>query len=383
MTACAVCGSPIAEPLYRSSGGRAVTSMTVALDQDTVVYCCDVCAHLQTPPIGDLDAYYATAYRILLESEEEDQLYEVVDGQATFRAQHQAETFLRLVDLGPGARVLDYGAAKGATMRRVREARPDVAIHFYDVSDMYSPYWQKLVADDAWATFELPAEWSASFDVVTSFFMIEHVEHPADVVAAQFGLLRPGGTIYAVVPNPSYNIGDFVVVDHTNHFSGSSLERLMVDAGFHDVEVDDDAHHGAWVVQGRRPEHRSAPAARRVAVEPHLARARELAAFWSSARDRVAQAEADVAGRRVAMYGAGFYGAFIRAGLAHPDAVEAYVDQNPHLQGTEHDGRPVVAPADLDPAITDVLVGLNPLHARPIIEAIEAWRNRPLRFHYL
>ena len=253
MTACAVCDADLGDPIYRSSSNQALTSLCTILDQSTVVFSCPSCGHLQTPPIGDLEAYYATAYRILLESEEEDQIYAVVDGERVYRADHQAATLLDRVELPPAARVLDYGAAKGATMRKVRDARPDVDLHFFDVSDMYADYWRKIVDDEAWATFERPANWSGSFDAVASFFMLEHVERPREVVGAMFDLLRPGGVVYAVVPNPFVNVGDFVVVDHTNHFTRPSLDWLFAATGFDQISIDADAHSGAWVLSARRP----------------------------------------------------------------------------------------------------------------------------------
>ena len=380
---CAVCGSAV-EVVYESSSGQALTSLCTLLDQPTVVAACPTCGHLQTPPIGDLDAYYATAYRILLASEEEDQIYAVTDGRIEYRAERQAAGFLATVPLPADARVLDYGAAKGATMRRVRAERPDVQLHFFDVSDMYVDHWRTLVADDAFATFEAPAAWTGSFDVVSSFFMLEHVAQPTEVVAAMADLVRPGGTIYAIVPDPFVNVGDFVVVDHTNHFTRPALERLFTDAGFEAVTVDGDAYAGAWVVDARKPASGATPAPGGATspVAVALERARELAGYWSSAHARVVAAEQAARGP-LAIYGAGFYGSFVRANLAHPDAVVAYVDQNPHLIGTEHDGRPVVAPADLGAEVTDVVVGLNPLHARSIVADIEAWHGRDLGLHFL
>ncbi|CAN5672626.1 hypothetical protein BH10ACT1_BH10ACT1_28660 [soil metagenome] len=386
---CAVCGAAT-EVIYRSEQGQALTSLCTLLDQPTEVTACRSCAHLQTPPIGDLEAYYATAYRILLASEEEDQIYEVGDGAITYRAAHQATTMLSRVDLPVGARVLDYGAAKGATMRRVRDARPDVSVHLFDVSDMYVEHWKALVEDDAWATFETPRPWAGSFDLVASFFMLEHVEHPAEVVAALFALVRPGGSVHCVVPDPFVNVADLIVVDHTNHFTGPSLQRLFSDCGFDGVRVDGSAHTGAWVVTARRPvvaEEHDAVLPSPSAVAEAFDRSTEVASYWGSAREVVRRAEAtaldDAGSGALAIYGAGFYGSFIRANLRHPEAVVAYVDQSPHLIGTEHDGRPVVSPADLPSVVGHVIVGLNPLLARSIIEEIPAWQDRDLHLHFL
>jgi hypothetical protein len=84
-----------------------------------------------------------------------------------------------------------------------------------------------------------------------------------------------------------------------------------------------------------------------------------------------------------AIYGAGFYGNFIASLIKAPTRIECFIDQNTHLQGREIHGKPIVAPAKLNPAIDTVFVGLNPQHARGTIDAIVAWRDAPLRYFYL
>ena len=379
---CSVCCGPLADPIFRSRSDVSLTSLCTLQSQPTIVYSCPTCGHLQTPALGDLDEYYASTYRILIDSEEEDQLYDTVDGRQVFRAEHQATTFLSLVRPAQAARVLDFGAAKGATMRQVVSSRPDLQVHFFDVSDMYVDYWRRIVADDAFATHTLPEDWLGSFDVVTSFFMLEHVEHPVDVLTTVRSLLRPGGIAYLIVPNPIVNIADFVVVDHTNHFVDSSLERAFVRAGFDEIALDETAHQGAWTVTARRPTGAS-DAAPTTDVTPNRATAAALADYWTSVVDRIAEAERSVASSPAAIYGAGFYGSYIRAALEHPEQIAMWIDQNPYLHGREHFGLPVVAPADLPQDVRDIYVGLNPRAARSIIEGVEVWQDRAIRFHYL
>jgi len=382
-TECVVCGKTIGGALYASSSAESLTSLCTVSPQPALVYGCASCGHLQTPPLADLEEYYRSTYRILIATEEEDQLYAVREGRPVYRADHQAATLLTRVEVPPSARILDYGAAKGATMRRVMVSRPDVRPYLFDVSDMYLPFWQRIVPDEAFATHELPTSWAGSFDVVVSFFMLEHVERPVEVLSTMRSLLRPGGVAYVTVPNPAVNIADFVVVDHVNHFTASSLERTFLASGFDAVSLDAEAHDGAWVATGRRPQDAHASPAPRTDVAASVATGTELAAYWSAVGERIREAERLVQNRPAAVYGAGFYGSFIRTNLERPERIVAYVDQNPHLQGTEHFGRPVVSPADLDPLVTDVFVGLNPRLARSIIAGVADWRDRALRFQYL
>jgi SAM-dependent methyltransferase len=387
---CCVCGTALAAPLYRSSSPTSLTSLCTTLDQRTVVFLCEACGHLQSPALPDIDEFYGTGYRILLDSEEEDQIYCVADGVPVFRADHQADEFLRSVTVPAGARVLDYGSAKGATIARVLRARPDIDAHVFDVSDLYAEFWERIVPAPTFATHAVPPAWAGSFDVVASFFVLEHVEDPRDVLRIMHSLLRRDGVLYAIVPNPTVNIADFVVVDHRQHFTASSLDRVLLDAGFVDVVLDSGAHEGAWVVQARagrvdESDERAGAGHERArhAVESSVLAARGLQRYWAALGDRLRLAEQAIGMRPVAVYGAGFYGSYIGAHLEHPDRIRAYVDQNPYLQGTKHLGCPVVGPADLDPAIGDVHVGLNPRIARAAIAAVDAWRARDLTLHYL
>lgn len=382
---CRVCGATLAAPKYRSGGASSLTSMSTIVPHGTEVFVCEACGHIQTPPLGDLDAYYRSTYQLLADSEDEDQIYEVVDGVTVFRADHQADTLLAGAAIGEGARLLDFGSAKGATSRKLLARRPDLDLHLYDVTDRYRPHWASLAPLERTAVGAIPADWGSSFDVVASFFVLEHVEHPVDALRTIADLVRPGGLVHLVVPNTLTNVADFIVIDHVNHFTAPSLARVLAEAGFDEVVVDAEAHRGAWVARARRPVTGEPPAFDPTAwpVAPAVDAAADLAAYWSGARDAVGAAERRVGGRPMAVYGAGFYGAFVRSGLADPEAILAYVDQNPYLQGTMHFDRPVVAPADLPDAVTDVLVGLNPKVARDIIGAIPAFVDRDLTFHFL
>jgi SAM-dependent methyltransferase len=248
---------------------------------------------------------------------------------------------------------------------------------------MYVEYWERLVDKDEYATFSTPPEWSQRFDAVLSFFALEHVAEPTQVVAEMHALLRPGGSLYIVVPNFEVNIADMVVVDHVNHFSGPSLERLLVDGGFEQVVLNATAHHGAWIAIARRSDGAEGPPVASQSIEAAAARSREIAGYWGTVDAHLSAAEAEIDERPTAIYGAGFYGSLIHTRLTTTDHVVAFVDQNPFLQGREHLGRPVVAPPDLPPEVTHVLVGLNPLGAAKVIGAIDVWRDRSLDFHYL
>lgn len=129
---CNVCQQPLAEPIYRAAPQSSLSSLRRAMDGTLEVFCCAACGHIQTAELCDNGSFYDTEYDILVNSEEEDQIYAVENGQKIFRADHQVATFQRKLALQgalhEGARVVDFGCAKSATMRLLKQQRPDVNV---------------------------------------------------------------------------------------------------------------------------------------------------------------------------------------------------------------------------------------------------------------
>jgi SAM-dependent methyltransferase len=383
---CSVCGSRLAHMLYRSPEGRSLTSLSRIHPSVAAVYACHACGHLQTQAIADIDAYYDTEYDILVDSEEEDQIYEVRDGEPTYRTAHQLKILLEKLRFEQHVDLLDYGCAKSSTIRALCSASPNVTPHLFDVSARYTPFWDKFVRPENYKVNKTTPEWASRFDVVTSFFSLEHIPTVAETFHDIVDLLKPGGMFYGVVPNVFSNIADFIVVDHCNHFTPASLKRLLADAGLELQEIDEHAHRGAFVITARKPTGKvmatsSVPSSdvERTCTELSL-----LADFWHNAAARVHAYEAGLSHEdQVAVYGAGFYGAFIAASLVQAERIVCHLDQNPYLQGKEFNGCPILSPDELPANVKNVLVGLNPAHARTIISSIPALIRRELDYFYL
>jgi SAM-dependent methyltransferase len=84
---------------------------------------------------------------------------------------------------------------------------------------------------------------NASFDVVVIRNVLEHLFDPRQEVAEAFRLLKPGGALYAKVPNAMAGEGPFyrrfvaprypfAPPYHLSHFSPESMRRLLTNAGF-------------------------------------------------------------------------------------------------------------------------------------------------------
>lgn len=381
MKQCTICRGHLPPPVLETAGRWSVTSACELLEGRTRVYFCTACEHLQTEPLADLGAYYDSAYNFLADSEEEDQIYKIVDGEPVYRLEHQAKLFLEKCPPPRGARVLDYGCAKGLSLKRIRELRPDIEPALFDVSEAYVPFWRRFLKDRQWAVYRLRDEWAGAFDVVTSFFALEHVADPHAMLADVRRILKPGGLFYCVVPNVLTNNADYVVVDHVNHFTRNSLAVLLAGSGFQLLDCDDTSHEGALVFTAR-------PALG--AVEADLVdgagarrRLEDLRRFWQGIAERVREFERAHPAQASAIYGAGFYGTYIATCLERPERIRCFVDRNPHLQGRSKLGKTIVSPEALSDDVSVVYVGLRPAIARPSIDSISEWRERALDSFYL
>jgi len=81
-----------------------------------------------------------------------------------------------------------------------------------------------------------------SFDVVTGFHVLEHLDRPLERLAKIYELLKPKGIFYLGIPNVgswearlfrSYWFG-LELPRHLYHYSPQSLRRVMSTAGFHE-----------------------------------------------------------------------------------------------------------------------------------------------------
>ncbi len=383
---CNVCNSVLEKILYKSQSSKSLTSLCTVYEGTVLVYFCTQCGHLQSEEIENIDGYYDKDYDILISSEDEDQIYEVINGLNVYRTSHQVNTLVSKVPVYQNMKILDYGCAKSSTMRELLNLYKDVRPYLFDVSERYEPFWSKFLSRESWATFEIPISWENQFDVVTSFFSLEHMAKPQEALRNVYRVLKVGGIFYGIVPNVFTNSADMIVVDHINHFTPISLKYLMQNTGFHVIEIDEMAHKGALVFVAKKMDgslfENSLPTLDEVMSVDK--KAQKISNFWMEAGNNIRKVEKKIpANRKLAIYGAGFYGSFISAMIKTHDRVECIVDQNPFLQGKKQNGISIVSPKELPKEINTIWVGLNPSFAKKMIDDIAAFKNRNLSYYFL
>ncbi|MEO0399413.1 MAG: class I SAM-dependent methyltransferase [Pseudomonadota bacterium] len=363
---CRICGEPLGEPVL-SAPGPSLTSVTTMIDMPTVFHVCGACGHGQSPDLPDLLSFYDNQYQISLVTDDHDQLYEMRDGRPVYRNQHQAAVVEAVAKPKDGALVLDFGAAKAASLRMICENRKDIKPFVFDVSNDYRAHWDEWLPRDAQAAHDTPAAWEGRFDLITAHFVMEHVSDPVALLRRMGSLLADDGRVFFSVPNPLENAGDVLVGEHLSSFTEASLHRLAQAAGMIIERIDSAAIRAAFVVIARRKTADDANADEGAFnILQDVAALERVASDWSGAISRVKTKAADLNGA-AAIYGAGFYGCYIRTQLEGVTPVRCFIDSNPHEQGREKLGTPVLAPDALPQDVGTVFVGLNPTIARRVI----------------
>ena len=370
MKTCCICDEPLGGPVYESVKPISITSLCQVLEGNTRVWHCDFCGHTQTDPLPSLEKFYAEDYHILINSEEEDQLYSISDGKEIYRTEHQVFTYLDKYKIPENAKILDYGCGKASTLKALCTERADIMPYVFDVGEQYRPFWDDFVPRENQAVNETPEAWQGVFNGVISFFALEHVADPKAFLEGVHRLLCDGGMVYFLVPNLYANTADLVVCDHVNHFSESSLRCLLAMTGFEVKQIDPDAHNSAWVVLAKKSD-----VYKRVEKEGSVVdEVRGISDYWIAFGEYVRRFERTTEADS-AIYGSGFYGTFIYTSLKQADSMICFIDQNPHRQKHTLMGKPIIAPDNLPDSVERIYVGLNPVVARDVFDAIQWGRD--------
>jgi SAM-dependent methyltransferase len=377
---CNICHTSLEQAVYQSHTDKALTSLCEITKGKTQVWSCHHCGHIMTHQLLDAKQYYSEDYKILLSHEDEDQIYEINGDKIVYRTQHQISTLLGKITLKSNARVLDYGCAKATMPRLLLAHQPSLEMHLFDVSEMYKSHWAQFLSSDRWAIDQTPVEWRGSFDLITSYFALEHIDDAVSSIEAVATLLKDGGTFYGIVPDTVGNVADFVVIDHVNHFTQASLHYALSQAGLGDIEIDTTAHRGALVFVARKQGSRTAA---KQAVADACQEAQKLSLYWGGLSQQILTQQAELVGQPAAIYGSGFYGAYIATVLADTNELRCFLDASPYQQGKTVLGLPVLAPQQLPADVKVLFVGLNPVIARKTVTSMQWLKGRNIKMVFL
>lgn len=203
---CLYCGSRDLEPLYTGVHDR----LGFVSGERTFRRCrqCGSAVLAPLPRTADLPAFYPPVYSFTLELGGQSRFKKLLsraEYHLFFRPQYvnQVRRVMRACGWprGDGKKLLDIGCGRGLRLLEFRRLGFDV--HGLDVQEDVVRY----LRDD----LHIPAECAdvsemgrffepSSFDLITTFFLIEHIPNVREALAAMFELLKPGGWMAAAVP---------------------------------------------------------------------------------------------------------------------------------------------------------------------------------------
>ncbi len=153
-----------------------------------------------------------------------------------------------LGQLSKGQHLLEFGAGTGVLLQRIADEHPDltaVGVDLYPRPNSLPEHLEWLQAD---LNDSIPLP-DASFDVIISTEVIEHLENPRAMAREFSRLLKPGGKIVVTTPNQESlrSLISLIVSGHFVAFQDSGypahitallrkdLVRIFTEAGFSNI----------------------------------------------------------------------------------------------------------------------------------------------------
>ena len=141
-----------------------------------------------------------------------------------------------------GGDFVDFGCGDGGFLEAMNDPR---GRGFEVGADGFRRAGPSQVVSGDWARFAgSPACPPASLDVVTAFDVFEHLAALDEAVALIRTVLKPGGLLFASVPDISSVIArtmgkrwNMLLLEHLWYFSPATLERFLARHGFEQIEV--------------------------------------------------------------------------------------------------------------------------------------------------
>lgn len=363
------------EAIYRGNDEFSISSASCIVNSKTEVYYDDIVAHLYTKEVLDSKEYYDNEYEMDIESEDKDSLYGVINGEKVYRTQYQLELFTQKLKIENNMKILDYGSAKGLFLKKLTEKHSSIKPYLFDITTRYKEFWLKNFDLENCSFYDLKDEWKNSLDIVSSFYVFEHVQEPLVELKKIYDVLKEDGIVYIQIPNVYSNIADFVCVDHLHHFSKISLAHLLNQVGFEVIEIDDSSYDSALIIVGQK----------KATIKNHIfskedydfyeTKALQMAKYWQSLGDKIREFYKQNSNKKAALYGAGFYSTYILSQLPKEHNIDYVIDQNPYLHSQKFNNLDVIPIDKVSDDLKVLYVGVNPKIAKDVIKDIKQFSN--------
>ncbi len=364
----------LSTPIYTSNDSFSITSISNLINAKTEVYYDKEIAHLYTKETLNLEEYYDNEYKVDIESEDKDSLYGIINGEKIYRTQYQLDLFTKKVEIKNNMKILDYGSAKGLFLKKLIE-KISIEPYLFDITTKYKEFWLKTFNQKNCSFYNLKDEWKNSLDIVTSFYVFEHVKDPLNELKNIYQVLKEDGIVYIQVPNVYNHIADFICIDHLHHYSKISLTHLLNQSGFEVISIDDTSYEGALIIVGQKKTNIKTYNFLNEDYTFYETKAVEMSKYWQTLSSKINTFYKQNSTKKAALYGAGFYSTYILSHLPKDNNIAYAIDQNPHLHSQKFNNLDIIPIDKVSEDIEVLYVGLNPKMAKEIIKDIKQFNN--------
>lgn len=364
----------LSTPIYTSNDSFSITSISNLINAKTEVYYDKEIAHLYTKETLNLEEYYDNEYKVDIESEDKDSLYGIINGEKIYRTQYQLDLFTKKVEIKNNMKILDYGSAKGLFLKKLIE-KISIEPYLFDITTKYKEFWLKTFNQKNCSFYNLKDEWKNSLDIVTSFYVFEHVKDPLTELKNIYQVLKEDGTVYIQVPNVYNHIADFICIDHLHHYSKISLTHLLNQSGFEVISIDDTSYEGALIIVGQKKTNIKTYNFLNEDYTFYETKAVEMSKYWQTLSSKINTFYKQNSTKKAALYGAGFYSTYILSHLPKDNNIAYAIHQNPHLHSQKFNNLDIIPIDKVSEDIQVLYVGLNPKMAKEIIKDIKQFNN--------
>lgn len=186
------------------------------------------------PAAGDVDRYYATAYRADYTGSAAPARRKILRGLLGAQERRRLlRGVLRDLPAAPPPKVLDVGCGAGEFVYLLRQDGVDAS--GLEPGGEYADFARRVLGIPVLtATVDAGAIDASSQDVVTMFHALEHVADPRQVLRTVRGWVRRGGLVVVEVPNVDATVQappHRFHYAHLHNFSGATLAAVGEAAG--------------------------------------------------------------------------------------------------------------------------------------------------------
>lgn len=287
-----------------------------------------------------------------------------------FRTKIALDALAQHTNLNAEIALLDVGSNRGSFAKALLAAAPQAHIVAVEPDERVAQSCGTLERTELiQARIEDAALESDRFDVVHSCHTIEHLAHPASVLADHWRVLKTGGFLILDAPNTALLASDDIVEEwfidkHLYHFSARTLGRMIEAAGFEILQRPDENDRSNLLFVARKKsfglahignDTNEADDAEELIAGYVATRARNLIALTA-----VAAEISRLAPRGVALWGAGrLFDSLVVHGRFDPSALTLLIDTHLKSLVGERHGCALAEPESLSGSNAGVVVVMS------------------------